>query len=489
VKKSSRIKASHVNSGSTFEGNFQGKGAGKFSIPKLQVEEISSNSSPYGGVALLSALLKQLRLPQRLRNSLRLLKKRRAYTEAEHVLTHACNLYLGGSCIEDISYLQTDESIRRMLGTRQIPDPTTAGDFLRRFDKENLDALNEVIDDTHEIVWKKRYGKKKRAVALVDLDSHLHPIYGNQKEAADFNYKGSYGYHPLVISLAETQEVLRILNRPGNVHSVDGAGALLDEVFPMLKRNFKQIIVRGDSAFASQELYDLCEEHEQNFAFVSASHPNLVKLAEIVPERKWKRFDQNKTKSKTRRKCGKNLRRRQVNKRKMRDLRLKKQWFTEIPYTPTGSKEEYRLVIRRQKIEESNQGELFTFYRYRFAITNLPDTYSPRDVLKLVYQRCDQENVIEQLKSGVSAMRMPSASFAANSAFLYCARMAHNFKAWLAMLALPSEVMRWEWKRFRLAFVYLSAQVIYKARQTIVRLADSHRYAKLLMSGIVKLQT
>jgi hypothetical protein len=173
----------------------------------------------------------------------------------------------------------------------------------------------------------------------------------------------------------------------------------------------------------------------------------------------------------------------------MRDLRLKKQWFTEIPYTPTGSKEDYRLVIRRQKIEESNQGELFTFYRYRFAVTNLPDSYSPRDVLKLVYQRCDQENVIEQLKSGVSAMRMPSASFAANSAFLYCARMAHNFKAWLAMLALPSEVMRWEWKRFRLAFVYLSAQVIYKARQTIVRLADSHRYAKLLMSGIVKLQT
>lgn len=449
---------------------------------------VRSESSPYGGLSLISGLIRKLKLPQRLNGSLNLLKKRRAYGESEHVLTHVCNLYLGGSCIEDISLLQSDEAVRRMLGAKQIPDPTTAGDFLRRFDKENLDALNRVIDDTHETVWRKRYGKKKRAEAFVDLDSHIHPIYGNQKEAADFNYKGNYGYHPLVISLAGTGEVLRILNRPGNVVSADGAGALLDEVFPLLKRNFKHVIIRGDSAFARQELYDLCDEHEQSFAFVSASHPNLVKIAETVPQNRWKEFSQSTRCGKAKRQRDKNIRRKRVRTRQMRNLALKKQWVTEIPYTPEQSQEEYRLVIRRQKIEESKQGELFTFYRYRFAITNLPQSYSAHRVLNIVYQRCDQENVIEQLKNGVSAMKMPAASFAANSAYLTCARMAHNFKAWLAMLALPEEVMRWEWKRFRFTFIYLSVQVIRKARQTIVRLAGSHRFAQHIQIAIQRMQ-
>lgn len=452
------------------------------------MELAHSESSPYGGLSLVSELVRVLKLPQHIRSSLNLLKKRRAYSESEHVLTHVFNLYLGGSCIEDISLLQSDEAVRRMLGTKQVPDPTTAGDFLRRFDRESLDALSSVIDDAHERVWTKRYGRKKRAEALLDIDSHIHPIYGNQKEAADFNYKGSYGYHPLVISLGGSGEVLRILNRPGNVSSADGAGALLDEVFPLLKRNFKNIILRGDSAFAKQELFELCEEHEQSFAFVLSSYPNLVSLAEMLPQKEWKVFKQQKPKRNKRRGRGKNVRKKQVCARKMRNLELKKQWFAEIPYTPAKGAQEYRLVIRRQKVEESEQGELFTFYRYRFTITNLPQSYSAQKVLKLVYQRCDQENVIEQLKNGVSAMKMPAASFAANSAFLCCARMAHNFKSWLAMLALPEEVMRWEWKRFRMSFVYLSAQVIRKARQTIVRLSDAHRFAQQLQSGIQRLQ-
>jgi hypothetical protein len=488
VKKSLRIRASHVNSGTSKEWSSQGYASKGFKHPKLQVDVVRSESSPYGGLLLASELVRKLKLPQRLRSSLNLLRKRRAYSESEHVLTHVFNLYLGGSCIEDISLLQSDETVRRMLGAKQIPDPTTAGDFLRRFDKENLDALNTVIDDTHQQVWKMRYGRKKRAQVLVDLDSHIRPIYGNQKEAADFNYKGSYGYHPLVISLAQSQEVLRVLNRPGNVASADGAGALLDEVFPLLNRNFKHVIVRGDSAFAKQELYELCEEYEQSFAFVLASYPNLVKLAEIIPKNDWQLFEQKASRGKTQRKRGKNIRRKQVHKHKKRNLELKKQWFAEIPYTPAKSEQEYRLVVRRQKIEESRQGELFTFYRYRFAITNLPQSYSAREVLKLVYQRCDQENVIEQLKNGVSAMKMPVAAFAAISAYLCCARMAHNFKAWLAMLALPEEIMRWEWKRFRLAFVYLSAQVIHKARQTLVRIADSHRFAHQVQSAILRMQ-
>ena len=109
--------------------------------------------------------------------------------------------------------------------------------------------------------------------------------------------------------------------------------------------------------------------------------------------------------------------------------------------------------------------------------------------MRLTYRRCDQENVIEQLQNGVAAMRMPTGGFQANWAYLVCARLAHNMKSWLAMLALPREVMRWEWKRFRKAFVYVAARIVRSARQSLLRLADSHRFATTLQRAIVRLQT
>jgi hypothetical protein len=170
-------------------------------------------------------------------------------------------------------------------------------------------------------------------------------------------------------------------------------------------------------------------------------------------------------------------------------LKLERQWIAEIAYRPARSKRTYRLIIRRQRIEESVQGELFELWRYRFVLTNLPRSTSAVEAVRLTYQRCDQENVIEQLQSGVAAMRMPTGTLLANHAFLVCARIAHNMKAWLAALAVPRETMRWEWKRFRRAFVYLSARVTKTARRTLIQFADSHRFAAATVRGIARLQT
>ena len=97
--------------------------------------------------------------------------------------------------------------------------------------------------------------------------------------------------------------------------------------------------------------------------------------------------------------------------------------------------------------------------------------------------------LIEQLQNGLAGLRMPTGELLSNAAFLRCARLAHNLKSWLAQLALPDEVARWEWKRFRHAFVYDAATVIRRARQIWVRLADSHRYHGDLVRAHVRLQT
>jgi hypothetical protein len=432
-----------------------------------------------------------LKAPQLIDTALSLLQSHRPFHESDHVLTHVYSLFAGGTCIEDIADLQHSEAARRILGAARLPDPTTAGDFLRRFQAEDVEALDGVGDELHRATWRRRYGRRKQKLALVDLDSHVHHIYGSQKEGADFTYKGGYGYHPLVVSLAGTQECLRIVNRPGNVVSADGAHDALESVVPLLKGRFRRIVVRGDSAFAQQPIYDVCDRHGMHFAMVSPCHKNLDALADAIPERRWRPFRAEAAQpnaKRKQRKRGRNIRRRRARERGKRDLKLVKQWVAEIDYKPARSDKTYRLIVRRQRIEESSQGALFDLWRYRFVITNLSKTTPADEVVRLTYRRCDQENVIEQLQNGVAAMRMPTGNFVANSAFLVCSRIAHNMKAWLAMLSLPDEVMRWEWKRFRKAFVFLAARVVTRAGQIHVRFADSHRFAKQVANGIAKLQ-
>jgi len=490
VKKSSRIKASHVNTGTAVSGRKQGnfRKGGALRHPRLLAEVESSETTAYGGLALAATAVKTLELPRRIDKSLSLLKQHRPYTESDHVLTHVYNLFLGGSAIEDINNLQCSEPVKRVLGAEQICDPTSAGDFLRRFNPESIEALDRITDETHRLVWRKAYGKRKRKECFLDLDSHVHEIYGSQKQGADFSYTGKYGFHPLIASLGGTQEVLRIVNRSGNRPSAEGAVELVEELIPFLSKSFRKVIVRGDSAFAIREIYDTCEENEQFFAIVSPQERGFLELAELIPARKWRSLKEKKVATaKKKRRRGKNRRRAVARARGKRDLKLQKEWITEIPYTPFRSEHDFRLIIRKQKIEESNQKELFTRYRFRYVVTNLPQSYSSEAALRLTYRRADQENVIEQLQNGISAMKMPCQTFIANSAYLACARLAHNLKAWLAMLALPAEAMRWEWKRFRLSFIYLAARVVKKSRQTIVRFADSHRFARAAALGIAKL--
>ena len=490
------LRSSHVNSGTSIPREalaWPGRAGQVLRHPRLHIAEERGEVTPYGGLAVAANLVRALGLPRLLDERLEVMKRHLPYTESDHVLTQAYNLYIGGTCLEDLANLQGSEAVRRLLGACRLPDPTTAGDFLRRFGQQELDALDEAIDEAQDRVWRRRFGRRRQPLAIVDLDSHVRDVYGAQKEGADFSYKGTWSYHPLVISLAGTQECLRLINRPGNAPSAQGAAEQLQRLLPCLARRFRQVVVRGDSAFLDHEILDTCADAGQYFAMVMAAYPNLYGLADEVPEKAWRGFrpraQRNQPRKGRQRRRRPNLRRRTARRRNKRDLRLRRQWIAEIPYRPARCRHTYRLLIRRQLIEEADQqGNLFDLWRYRFVLTNLTDM-AAEEVMDLTYRRCDQENLIEQLQNGLAGLRMPTGELLSNAAFLRCARLAHNLKSWLAQLVLPRETVRWEWKRFRHAFVYVAATVIRRARQTWVRLAGSHRYRTDLVNALVRLQT
>lgn len=485
-KGTSVARASHINSGTSIgsqELAWPKRSGRVLRHPKLHLQQEAGAVTPYGGLTLAARLVSVLGLPQLLDEGLMLLKQHRPFTEADHVLAHVYNLFVGGTCIEDLANLQQSEAVVRMLGACRLPDPTTAGDFLRRFGAADLEALDEAIDEAQDRVWRKVHGRGKQPLGIIDIDSHVKQVYGLQKQGADFSYKGTWSYHPLAITLAGTQEVLRLINRPGNAPSAEGAAEHLRELLPRLGRRFKRLVVRGDTAFLDHQITDTVHQSGQFFALVMPAYGNVKTLADELPQQVWEVFEpaarvrgkRRAAAAKSRRRRP-NLRRAKALERKKRDLQLQAQWIAEVPYTLARSAHEYRLIIRRQLISETDrQGHLFDTWRYRFVLTNLKDM-SASEVLDLTYQRCDQENVIEQLISGVAGMRMPTGELLANGAFLCCARLAHNLKSWISQIALPAETVRWKWKRFRQAFLYVGATVVHHGRQVWVRLAVSHRH-------------
>lgn len=454
----------------------------------------------YGGLVLAQQFVRRFRVAQRVDESLVLFKRHAPYHESDHVLALAYTLYGDGTCLEDQSALQGSEAIRRLVGACRIPDPTTAGDFLRRFRTvQDVEQLSEVIDEVQEAVWSKlprrvRRRRKKEEFALVDLDGHVKPLYGVQKEGADFSYDRRWSYQPLVVSLGGSGECLKVVNQPGNYRSSEAAAKALKEVLLLVRRHFANALVRGDTDFDRSDVYNEAIEGGAYFAIGGRLYPNRAALAEAISEESWKPFvpraDRQARSGPSRHVRTANWRRKKAEDRRFRTLRTVKQWVSEIAYQPAGISSACRMIVRRILIEESDgQGALFEHFRYRLVLTNLPRSYSPRQVIDLSYQRCDQENVIEQFGHGIAGWRMPVAEFMGNSAWLQIARLAWNLGKWIAQIALPSEVVRWEWKRFRRHFVYIAAKVLKEGRSLVVRLAGSHRFLPDILTAHARLQT
>ena len=214
------------------------------------------------------------------------------------------------------------------------------------------------------------------------------------------------------------------------------------------------------------------------FAIGGRLYRKRAALVGAIAEESWKPFvpraDREERSGPFRHGHTANWRRQKAAERGYRTLRSVKQWVSEIDYQPHGLDSAYRMIVRRVLIEETDgQGALFKHFRYRLVLTNLPRSYTPGQIIDLTYQRCDQENVIEQFGQGIAGWRMPVVEFMGNSAWLEIARLAWNLGKWIAQIALPSEVVRWEWKRFRRHFVYIAAKVLKTGRRLVVRLAGS----------------
>ena len=445
-----------------------------------------TNATGYGGVGAIHTMVNKIGLIDEINKDLNLLKVHLPYHESDHVLNITYNALLGGQRLEDIELRRNDISFLNALDAERIPGPTTAGDFTRRFKPEDIETLMNCINRSREKVWS--HGSSSRLKeALLDIDGSIAGTLGECKQGMDMSYKGIWGYHPLIISLANTKEVLYLVNRPGNVASHDGAAEWLDKAIGLMEPHCERICLRGDTDFSLTAHFDKWSD-KADFVFGMDAGKAFVQRAEDLEERSWSRLErppQYEVSTQQRRRP-KNVKEERVKAREYKNIRLNSEEVAEFPYSPSRCKKEYRMVVLRKNLSvEKGEVVLFDDIRYFFYITTRHDL-SAAGVVALANGRCDQENVIEHLKNGVNAMRMPVRDLNSNWAYMVMASLAWNLKSWLGQLmpnrARGRAIITMEFKRFLNTMILIPCQIVCTGRKIIYKILSYNRWLKDLFA-------
>jgi hypothetical protein len=448
----------------------------------------------YGGISAMLKLAGHVGLIDSIDQHLRLFKWRAPYHESDHVMAITINAMCHGSRLEHLERLRNDSAFLDAIGADSFPDPTTAGDFCRRFSEHHIGQLMKAVDQARFNVWKKQ-GPEFFEQAIIDVDGIIVATQGQKKEGMDISYKGTWGYHPLLISLANTKEVLAIVNRSGSVHSADQAADYLTRaVVTCLQGGFRKVRMRGDSKFSQTECLDTWDELGVRFQFGYQASKNLVDLAENLEETAWTKLTRSLPSRITNQIRTKrpNVKRQIIRRREYDHLELLCEDVAEFDYRPTACKKTYRMIVVRKNISrEKGEKRLLDEIRYFFYISNDEPSISKEAVVFGCNDRCDQENLIAQLSNGIRSLCAPVDNLLSNWSYMVMTSVAWNLKAWSALLipvspqpkqaaqdrAVKKKLLTMEFRTFIEVFIHVPCQIVKHARRTVHRLLNWTDYS------------
>lgn len=459
-----------------------------------------------GGLAPIMELIKTVGLRKELQESANVFKLHLPYDEADHIFNIAFNLLAGGTCLDHIEHRRNDEAYLDALGAERIPDPTTAGDFCRRFSQVKLMLVMQAINRVRQSVWKQQEDSFFDC-ATIEADGTMVETSGEKKAGIGINHKGQWGYHPLVVTLAESQEVLYLHNRSGNRPSHEHSSLFFDLAINQCKKaGFRKIVLRGDTDFSSTEHLDRWDEQGVKFVLGYDACKNLCRIADNLPKTAWKRLDRTKQTRSAKKERAKrpNAKEPIIVANGYENQKLTAESHAEFDYRPGACGKTYRMVVVRKEIDVAS-GQMFLFDKdkYFFYITNEDQGKVPgREVIRGANRRCNQENTISQLKA-CGALSAPLDDLDSNGAYMLFASLAWTLKLWSGMMIrvtgnadqkrvrrdARNRIIRMEYSTFLSSLILLPAQIVRSARTRIFRLLTYRPSVDLLftMHGHIRL--
>ena len=375
---------------------------------KLELSE-KTKAVNCGGLTLVQQIVRQVGLAESINRHCPIFKVHLPYTEADHVLNIAYNILAGGTCLEHIELRRNDEAYINLLGAERIPDPTTAGDFCRRFSPDDIDRLMDAINESRIKVW------QQQPDSFFDLAT------------------------------------IDICRRAG----------------------FRKVRLRGDTDFSQTQHLDRWHDDGVEFVFGYDAAPNLVNKAENLDESAWKPLQRKakyKNKSGKQRARRANHKEEFVVEKEYRNRILEEEAVAEFLYRPTACSHFYRMIVVRKTIRVmEGQKLLFQERMYFFYITNIPITHiQSAGIVTEANLRCDQENIIAQGKE-MGALAAPLHDLTSNWVYMVIAMLAWNLKCWLSLslrlagnrtarekrTAQKTRLLRMDFSTFRQELIYI----------------------------------
>lgn len=456
-----------------------------------------------GGIGATFLLAQKTGLVNEIDSNLHLLKRHLPYHESDHVLNIAFNIVAGGKRIEHLELRRNDEVYLDALGAQRLPDPTTAGDFCRRFTETDVVTLMDILNRTRLRVWSQQPPTFFKE-AVLDVDGTIVGTGAECKEGVDIAYNGIWGYHPLLISMANTAEPLYLINRSGNRPSHEGAADALDKMITLCRdAGFKRITMRGDTDFTQTKHLDRWDEAgDVGFIFGIDAMDNLKTLADALPADAYDYLERParyeiKTAPRDR---PERVKQEIVRDRGFKTIHLLEEMIAEFNYRPVACKKSYRVVVLRKRLGiDQGQMRLFEEYRYFFYITNDRDK-TTEEIVYSANDRCNQENLIAQLKGGVHALTTPVNDLVSNWAYMVMASLAWSLKAWTALMvpvtprhaakheAEKRLLLRMEFATFRAAVIEMPCQIVRSGGRLIYRLLSWNPWQGVFLRLVERLQ-
>ena len=401
----------------------------------------------FGGGILLDEFIHRLGLPELIDERVRVKERERGYRESEAILGLAVGMITGGECLDDLFVLREESGFSSLWSHGEIPHPTTMGDFLRRFTLGHIRQLESVLTGC----FRRIYGAEgKRSCLTLDIDSTLDEVYGRQQGVRKA-YTGIRALNPLLGFVRETGDWLHGRLRAGNVHTADGAVSFIGECVHKVKDLAVRINIAMDSGFYDKAIVAECERLGVGFTITADQTAPLMRAIGALPEEAWVALPEKKN-----------------------------VWVSETVYQPTRWPREYRMLLRREKLPETEPPSLFEDVRYRYhaIVTNREEPAT--ELVPEHLQRATTENFIRETKYGLSLDRFPCGEFHANWAYLTIGMLAYNLVSWIKRLALPGLHKKKLLKRLRYRFFNVAARVVHHGGYRILKFARGlHRLTEL----------
>lgn len=376
----------------------------------------------------------------------------RFHTDDKNLLQKIFQIIAGYFTDDDSDELINEPVLNAILDKEGLASQPTMSRFFNRMDKDTMDQFEEI----HTNLRKQIYSISNPEMVLLDLDSTLLATYGKQEgEGFNFHYS-SHGYHPLVCYDGLNGDLLKIQLRDGTAYSSTGVVDFLDPLLNEYQNKFEgtKLYLRGDSGFATPELFDQAEHNSCSYAIRLKANPNLYRAAEYITND----LDD-------------------VTKNNKVDYAV---CYGEFMYKAASWKYPRRVACKVEK--PYNQ---FT-YTYTFIVTNMD--LEPYQLIQFYCNRGRMENFIKESKSGFNFESMSSNSKIVNENRLQICMLAYNLFNWFKRLVLPVKMQKMQINTIRLKLIKIAAKVIRSARYLVFKLCSSCPYQKEFFETLDNIQ-